>query len=117
MYELHIQNLSNCCRHKYDKSTSQIFRLLSGGFFGIWPNFAVAATAAAFSALGSCAEVAWPSCYWLQDGTHCKLLNTQCAIVFLYVVSLVLTVIISMVFDQKFIYVDTKYCFSRNRLF
>ena len=93
MYELHIQNLSNCCRHKYDKSTSQIFRLLSGGFFGIWPNFAAAATAAAFSALGSCAEVAWPSCYWLQDGTHCKLLNTQCAIVFLYVVSLLLTVI------------------------
>ena len=56
-------------------------------FLGIWPTVWRQQQQAAFSALGSCAEVAWPSCYWLQDGTHCKLLNTQCAIVFLYVVS------------------------------
>ena len=37
---LHIQNLSNLCKHKYDPSISRVFfcNLVFGGFFVIWPN-------------------------------------------------------------------------------
>ena len=36
---LHIQNLSNFCRHKYDPSISRFFfKLVFGGFFVIWLN-------------------------------------------------------------------------------
>ena len=43
----HIQNLSYCCRLKYDRSISRFFfNLMFGGFFAIWPkNCALFSTA------------------------------------------------------------------------
>ena len=35
---LHIQNLSNRCRHKYDQSISRIFQSNFWQVFAVWPN-------------------------------------------------------------------------------
>ena len=36
---IYVQNLSNCCRYKYDQSVSQIFfELISGGFLPMGPT-------------------------------------------------------------------------------
>ena len=36
---LHIENVSNCCRHKDDQPISRVFSLIFGGFFAVWLNF------------------------------------------------------------------------------
>ena len=39
LHAIHIQNLSNSCRNKYDQSISRIFEsYFLAGFFAIWPN-------------------------------------------------------------------------------
>ena len=38
---LHIQNFSNCCMHKYDKSISRIFKFDFWRDFDIRPNCAL----------------------------------------------------------------------------
>ena len=38
LHALHIENLSNCCRHKYDQSISRIFEFYFWRDFAIWPN-------------------------------------------------------------------------------
>ena len=41
--ELHIQDLSNCCRLKYDFiNFTSFFNLFFGGFLLFWPNYAAA---------------------------------------------------------------------------
>ena len=36
---LHFQNLSNCCRHKYNPvNFTNFMNLIFGGFFAIWPK-------------------------------------------------------------------------------
>ena len=39
-YVLHIQNLSSCCKHKYDQSISQVFKFNFWRDFAFWPNCA-----------------------------------------------------------------------------
>ena len=38
LHTLHIEYLSNCCRHKYDQSISRFFEFYFWRDFSIWPN-------------------------------------------------------------------------------
>ena len=46
---LHFQNLSNCCRHKYDPSISQVFQSKFWRVFEVWHNCVTAGVSAAWS--------------------------------------------------------------------
>jgi hypothetical protein len=50
---LHIQNLSNHCRHKYDPSISRIFQSNFWQVFDVWHNCAVLTETMLYSSMGA----------------------------------------------------------------